>query len=62
MPSELSLSVVGAAHANPDGSNRRFEILLCVPGEAVELVPEPTNKADPRAMLSCPREACRSGI
>ncbi|NNM78040.1 hypothetical protein HJG53_14125 [Sphingomonas sp. ID1715] len=50
MPSELSLSVVGAAHANADGSNRRFEILLCVPGEAVELVPEPTNKADPHAI------------
>jgi hypothetical protein len=50
MPSELSLSVVGAAHANADGSNRRFEILLCVPGEPVELVPEPTNKADPHAI------------
>jgi hypothetical protein len=50
MPSELSLAVVGAAHANADGSNRRFEILLCVPGEAVELIPEPTNKADPHAI------------
>ena len=50
MPTELSLAIVGAAHANADGSNRRFEILLCVPGETVALVPEPRNKADPHAI------------
>lgn len=50
MPSELSLAVVGAAHPNPDGSDRRFEILLCAPGEPVELRPEPTNRADPNAI------------
>ena len=50
MPSELSLAVVGAAHPNPDGSDRRFEILLCAPGEPVELRPEPRNKADPHAI------------
>src|SRR5947209_8449281 len=50
MPNELSLAVVGAAHANPDGSNRQFEILLCAPGEPIELRPEPRNKADPAAI------------
>lgn len=50
MPSELSLAVVGAAHPNPDGGDRRFEILLCAPGEPVELRPEPTNMADPNAI------------
>jgi hypothetical protein len=50
MPSELSLAVVGAAHANADGGNRRFEILLCAPGEPVDLRPEPRNKADPNAI------------
>ena len=50
MPSELSLAVVGAAHANADGSNRRFEILLCAPREPVDLHPEPRNKADPNAI------------
>ncbi len=50
MPSELSLVVVGAAHPNADGSDRRFEILLCAPGEPIELRPEPTNRADPNAI------------
>lgn len=47
---QLSLHVVGANHPNADGSNRRFEILLCVPGEKIELVPEPKNPADPNAV------------
>ncbi|MGN7159479.1 HIRAN domain-containing protein [Sphingomonas solaris] len=47
---QLSLHVVGANHPNADGSNRRFEILLCVPGERIELVPEPKNPADPNAV------------
>ena len=46
----MSLAVVGAQHPNADGSDRRFEILLCPPGEAVELRPEPTNKHDPLAI------------
>lgn len=50
MPTELSLAIVGATHANADGGNRRFEILLCAPSETVELVPEPRNKADPHAI------------
>lgn len=47
---QLSLHVVGADHPNADGSNRRFEILLCVAGEPVDLVPEPKNPADPHAI------------
>jgi len=46
----MSLAVVGADHANRDGSDRRFEILLCKPGEVVELRPEPRNRHDSRAV------------
>lgn len=48
---ELSLHVVGADHPNRGGGNRRFEILLCTPGEAVTLVPEPRNPVDPNAVM-----------
>ena len=48
----MSLAVVGADYENDDKkrTNRRFEILLCKPGDPVHLVPEPTNKADPSAV------------
>jgi HIRAN domain. len=48
----LSLAVVGVRHANADRakSNRRFEILLCKPGDLVELRPEPHNRHDSRAV------------
>ena len=46
----LSLAVVGAPYGNADGSNRQFEILLCKPGETVELRPEPRNKHDQNAI------------
>lgn len=48
----MSLAVVGVRHPNSDKSksNRRFEILLCAPGEPVELRPEPRNRYDPRAI------------
>lgn len=51
----LSLAVVGALYPNADGSDRRFELALCSPGEAIDLRPEPRNKADPRAIavFSC---------
>lgn len=48
---ELSLHVVGADFPNRGGGNRRFEILLCTPGEAVALVPEPRNPVDPNAVM-----------
>lgn len=49
---ELSLAVVGIDYANADksASSRRFEMLLCVPGEAVELRREPKNKHDEHAV------------
>lgn len=47
---DMTLSVVGAMHPNGDGSNRLFEIALCVPGEAIELLPEPKNKHDASAV------------
>lgn len=46
----MSLAVVGAAHLNRDRSNRKFEILLCEPGEPVDLQPEPKNRHDERAV------------
>jgi hypothetical protein len=51
----LSLAVVGVDFPNRKGPGRRFEIELCQPGEPVELVPEPRNPADPRAVavFSC---------
>src|SRR5690349_9077690 len=42
--------VVGSMHPNADGSNRLFEIALCVPGEPITLVREPKNKHDPSAV------------
>jgi hypothetical protein len=52
---QLSLDVVGADHRNKDKSNRLFEILLSVPGEPVDLIPEPKNPVDPQAVavFSC---------
>ena len=50
VPPSLSLAVVGANHPNKRGPTRRFEIALCKPGEPVELIPEPKNPADPRAV------------
>jgi hypothetical protein len=42
----MSLAVVGA----PYDPARKFEILLCVPGETVDLRPEPKNRHDERAI------------
>jgi len=50
VPRELSLAVVGAAYDNKKGPKRTFEIELCVPGEPIELRPEPKNPVDPRAI------------
>ncbi len=51
MPRQFSLYVVGADFPNRRGGNRRFEILVCTPGEPVSLVPEPRNLADPNAVM-----------
>ena len=48
--SELSLAVVGVRFPNKDKSNRRFEIMICPPGELVELRPEPKNEHDSNAI------------
>lgn len=51
---ELTLAVVGLAFPNADKSrsNRRYEALLCAPGEPVTLIPEPRNPADPNAVAA----------
>lgn len=46
----MTLAIVGTRFPNKDGSNRAFEILLCAPGDPVELRPEPKNKHDERAV------------
>ncbi len=46
----MSLAVVGLDFLNADNSHRRFEMALFTYGEPVELVREPKNKADPRAV------------
>jgi hypothetical protein len=48
----MSLEVVGVQHPNADKSksNRRFEIMLCKPGDRIELRPEPKNEKDPQAV------------
>jgi len=46
----MSLAVVGGRFPNADGSSRQFEILLCTPGEPVDLRREPKNPHDPRAV------------
>ncbi|WP_267395923.1 MULTISPECIES: HIRAN domain-containing protein [unclassified Sphingomonas] len=47
---ELTLAVVGIDFANADGSNRLSEALMTMPGEPIELVPEPKNKHDSHAI------------
>ncbi len=49
---ELTTSIVGIDFPNDDKSrsNRRMEIMLCAPGDPVELRPEPTNEFDSNAI------------
>ena len=47
---ELTLAVVGIDFPNANGSNRRSEAMMTIPGEPVELVPEPKNKHDGNAI------------
>ena len=46
----ISLAVVGGDFPNRRGPSRRFEIEICKPVEPVQLVREPKNPADPRAV------------
>lgn len=46
----MSLAVVGVHHPNRDKSNRQFEMLLCEPGDPVQLRPEPKNPRDANAI------------
>ena len=52
---QLSLAVVGLPYPNKRGPARRFEAGLCIPGEAVELRPEPNHPKDEHAIavFSC---------
>lgn len=57
----FSLAVVGAPYDNKDGSNREFEILLCSPGDIVELRPEPKNKYDEHAVAVLSKNGVQIG-
>jgi hypothetical protein len=50
-PREMSLAVVGLDYANPDKTNRRFEMAACTRGERVKLVREPKNAFDKHAVI-----------
>lgn len=47
---ELTLAVVGIDFPNADGSNRRSEALMTLPGDPVALRPEPRNPHDANAI------------
>ncbi|WP_267397250.1 MULTISPECIES: HIRAN domain-containing protein [unclassified Sphingomonas] len=47
---ELTLAVVGIDFPNADGGNRLSEALMTMPGEPIELLPEPKNKHDSNAI------------
>lgn len=47
---EVTLAVGGIDFPNADGSNRRSEAMMTLPGETVELIPEPKNKYDSNAI------------
>ena len=47
---ELTLAIVGIDFPNADGSNRRSEAMMTLPGEPVTLAPEPRNKHDGNAI------------
>jgi hypothetical protein len=47
---ELTLAVVGIDFRNADGSNRRSEAMMTLPGAPIALVPEPKNRHDPNAI------------
>jgi hypothetical protein len=47
---ELTLAVVGIDFPNADGSNRRSEAMMTLPGTPVSLVPEPRNSHDANAV------------
>lgn len=46
----LSLAVVGVRYDNKKDAPRQFEVAMCVPGERVDLIPEPKNPADRHAI------------
>jgi hypothetical protein len=48
---QLSVAIVGITYPNKaKGPTRLFELALCVPGERVELRPEPKNEHDEHAI------------
>ncbi len=47
---ELTLAVIGIDFPNTDGSNCRSEAMMTLPGEPIELIPEPTNTHDSNAI------------
>lgn len=59
---ELALAGAGIDFAKADGFNRRPEALMTMPGEPVELVPEPKNRHDGDAIAvigpSCVQLGC----
>ncbi|WP_367349692.1 HIRAN domain-containing protein [Sphingobium yanoikuyae] len=57
----MSLAIVGSAHKNSDGSDRRAEIDACMPGEPIDLVLEPDNEFDCHAIAVYSSRAVQIG-
>lgn len=50
MSRPLSVAIVGITYPNKRGPTRIFELRSCVPGEPVELRPEPNHEKDEHAI------------
>jgi hypothetical protein len=55
------LGVHGIFHQNADGSNRQTIIRQCLPGEELDLVPEPDNPYDADAIKVCRKNGDQLG-
>lgn len=58
---DFSLPACGECFDNEDGTSRQAELAECRPGEQVELVREPDNPHDPRAVAIFSRRGVRVG-
>lgn len=61
IPQSITLSVVGSPYPNRDGSNRKFEILLCERGELLRFEREPDNRFDEHAIAVFSRRNVQIG-
>lgn len=56
-----TLPISGIDYPNRRGPTRREELSRCLPGDSLELQPEPDNPADPRAVKICSSRGVQVG-